>query len=187
MHLVVFVFAGEALEAASNEQQLHEFARIQGGRIGRHHAQNGFYKAAHGLHGLAEFLVSFGVEPGMAGNLASRLPVIIHAPQVVTIGHGRECAVERKNFQSVAGKIEVADDFRAQQRDHVRAHRELESGKHFFRDCCSAEHVPALQHQHLPAGAGQIGGVGEAIVASADHDYVVFRFCAVAGNHCLFA
>ncbi len=109
----------------------------------------------------------------MAGNLAVGLAVVVHPPQVIAVGHGREGAVERQDFQAMAGKIEIADNLRPQQRDHVGAHRELESGEDFFGDGGPAEHVPALQHQHFLSGARQIGGVDEAVVASADHDHIV--------------
>ena len=68
----------------------------------------------------------------MACDLAMRLAVVIHSPQIIAIRHGREGAIERQDFQAVTGKIEVANDFGAQQRDHVRADRELESRENFF-------------------------------------------------------
>ena len=82
----------------------------------------------------------------------------------------------------MAGKVEIANNFRAQQRDYVRAHRKLESGEDFFGDSGAAEHVTALQHQNFFPGARQISGGGEAIVASADDDCVVFR----VGRHASF-
>ena len=117
----------------------------------------------------------------MARDLAMRFAVIVHAPQVVAARHGSERAVERQNFQAVAGQVEVANDLRPQQRDHVGADRELESGENFFGDGGAAEHVAALEHQNFLAGARQIGGVDQAVVASADDDYVVFRIAA--GSH----
>ena len=60
------------------------------------------------------------------------------------------------------------------QRDDIRADRELEAGKDFFRHGGPAEHVTALQYQHFLAGAGEIGGVGQAVVAAADDNHVVF-------------
>ena len=138
--------------------------------IGRHHAQDRLHEAAHGLHRLAEFVVGFGVKLRVARDLAMGLAVVVHAPQVIAVRHGRERAVERQDFQAVAGKIEVANDLRPQQRDDVGADRELESGEDFFGDRRAAEHVPALEHQNFFPGARQIGGVGQAVVASADDD-----------------
>ena len=175
LHLVVFVLAGHALKAAADEKQLHQLLRIQRRRIGRHHAQNRLHEAAHGLHRFAEFVVGFGVHFGVPRDLAMRFAVIVDAPQIVAVRHRSERAVERQDFQSMARKIEIANDLRTQQRDHVGAHRELESGENFFGDGSAAEHVTAFEHENFLPRARQIGGGGEAVVASADDDYVVFR------------
>src|SRR6202034_3103163 len=113
------------------------------------------------------------VDTGVAGDFAMSFAMIVHAPQVVAAGHGRESTVEREDLESVAREIEVADDFRAQQRDHVRAHRELEDGKNFFGAGSAAEDVAAFEHQNFLSGAGEVGGVDQAVVAAADYDYVV--------------
>ena len=173
LDLVVFVVARHALEAASDEKQLHQFARVERVRVGRHHAEDRLHEAAHGLHGFAEFVVGFGVYAGVAGDLAVSLAVVVHAPEIIAAGHGGERAVERKNFEAVAREIEVADDFRPQQRDYVRADGKFEAGKNFFGAGGAAENVAAFEHQNFLSGAGEVGGVDEAVVAAADHDYVV--------------
>ena len=61
-------------------------------------------------------------------------------------------------------------------RNHVGADGELEAGEDFFGNSGAAEHVTALEHQNFFAGAGEVGGVDQAVVASADHDDVVFDF-----------
>ena len=66
-----------------------------------------------------------------------------------------------------------------QQRDDVRADRELEAGKDLFGDRRAAEHVAPLEHEHLAARARQVGGVDEAVVAAADDDDVVVACCNV--------
>ena len=111
----------------------------------------------------------------MPRDLAMGLAVVVHAPQVVAAWHGSERAVERQNFQAVAGKIEIANDLGPQQRDYVGTDRELESGEDFFGDRGAAEHVTALEHQDFFPGARQIGGGGQAVVASSDDDCIVFR------------
>ena len=75
----------------------------------------------------------------------------------------------------MAGKIEVANDLGPQQRDDIRANGKLKAGKDFFRASRAAEDVAALEHEHFLSGFRQIGGVGEAVVASANDDYVVLR------------
>jgi hypothetical protein len=51
----------------------------------------------------------------VAGDFAVSFAVVVHAPQVITAGHGGEGAVERENFEAVAREVEVADNFRPQQ------------------------------------------------------------------------
>src|SRR5207253_510315 len=100
-------------------------------------------KMAHRLHGLAELVVSLGVKARVAGDLAMCLAMIVHPPQVIAARHGCERAIERENFQSVAGQVEVANDFRSQQRHDIRADGKLESGKNFLRDRSPAKDMPA--------------------------------------------
>ena len=173
LHLVVLVFAVEVLEAAAQEKQLHQVFGIQRGRIGRHHAEDRLHEAAHLQHRLAELFVGLGVELGVAGDLAAGLAVIVDAPQVVAVGHGREGAVERQDLEAVAGQIEFANDFRPQQRDDVGADGELEARENFFGAGSAAEHVTALEYQDFLAGPGEIGGVDQAVVAAANDDGVV--------------
>ena len=102
-----------------------------------------------------------------------RLAVIVDAPQIIAVWHGRESSVERKNFQAVAREVQIANDFRSQQRNHVRTDRELEARKNFFGHRRSAEHMAPLQHQNFLAGTSQISRIGESVMAYADHDHVV--------------
>ena len=176
LHLVVLVLARHCLEAPADEQKLHQLAWVQRVRVRRHHAENRFYEPAHRLHRFAEFVVGFRVHAGVARNLAVRLAMIVHAPQVVAAGHGRERTVEWKNLQAMAGKIEVANNLRPQQRDHVGADRKLEPLNDLFRASRSPEHVATLEHQHFLAGAREISGIDQPVVASADDDGVVLRF-----------
>ena len=112
----------------------------------------------------------------MALEFAARLGMIVDAPEVIAVGHGRHGAVERKNFQAVAREVEVADDFRAEKRDDVGKNGELESGNDFFSDGGAAENVAALENQNFLARAGEIGRVYKAVVAAADdNDVVAFR------------
>ena len=104
-----------------------------------------------------------------------RLAVIVDAPQMVAVGHRGESAVEREDLKSVAWKVEVANDLGPQQRDDIRTNGKLEAGKHFFGASRAAKDVAALEHEHFLSRFRQIGGVGEAIVASANHYYVILR------------
>ena len=185
LHLVVLVFAVEVFEAAAQEQQLHQVFGIQRGGIGRHHGEDRLHEAAHLQHRLAEFVVGLGVELGVARNLAPRHAVIVDAPQVVAVGHGREGAVERQDFKAVPGQIEFANDLRPQQRHHVGAHGKLEAGENLLGDGRAAQHVPPLQNQDFLPRSCQIGCVDQAIVAAANHDGVIFSGCV--GSHSFLA
>ena len=121
----------------------------------------------------------------MAGDLAASLRVIVDAPQIVAVGHRREGAIQRKDFQTMTRQIEFANDLRTQERDDVRANRKLEAGKDFFRDGRAAEYVTALEHQNLLAGARKIGGVDQTVVAAANDDDVVLIIHLLVGIACL--
>jgi hypothetical protein len=73
----------------------------------------------HVRHGLAVLVVGLGIHPRVAGDLAARLRVVVDAPEMVAVQHRRERAVERQDLQAVAREIQIPNDLRAQQRDHV--------------------------------------------------------------------
>ena len=179
LHLVVLVVRREFLKATTHPEQFQQAFRIQRGRIGRRHIHDWLDEVGHLDHRLAVFVVSLGIEPGMPGNLAPRLRVIVDPPQVVTAGHRREGAVERENLQAMTGKIEFPNDLRAEQGNDVRTDRELESGENFFRHARSTEYVAALEHEHTLARARQIRGIYQSVVATADDDDVVFLIHAL--------
>src|ERR1041384_7700191 len=100
--------------------------------------------------------------------------MVVHSPEIVAIRHRRKGAVERQDFETMAWQVEVANDLWPQKGNNVRTDRELESGENLFRDGGGTEHVSALQHQHFFARTSKVRSVREAVVASANHDNVVF-------------
>ena len=90
------------------------------------------------------------------------------------------------------GQLEVADDLRPQQADDVARDREPEARDDLLRDRGAAEHVPALQDDGLEAGAGEVRGGDEAVVAAADdHRVVALRhpvppLCNVHRGHAVY-
>ena len=153
--------------------KLLEVARIERCRVGRNHGQDGLHEPAHRNHHLREFFVRFGVHAGVPANLANGFGVVVHAPQVITVGHRRERAVERQDFQPVPWQVELPDDLRPQQRDHVRTLRKQEPGKNLFCHCGAAQHVPALENDDFLPCFCKIRGIDQPIVAAADDDHVV--------------
>ena len=96
-------------------------------RVRRRHREDGLGEAAHLHHRAPVLVVGLGVQPRVAGDLAPRLLVVVHAPQVVAARHRREGAVQRQQLHAMPGQIEVADDLGPEQRHHVGADRELET------------------------------------------------------------
>jgi len=70
----------------------------------------------------------------MAANFALRAGVIVHAPEMIAVGHRGERAVEGKGFRGRGGEIEFANDFGAEERDYIGAFGEEEARDDFFGD-----------------------------------------------------
>src|SRR5437016_10629212 len=157
-------------EALQQEVKLLEVLWIERGGVRRHHGEHGLHEAAHRRHHLREFVVGFGVEAGMAADVADGLGVVVHAPEVVAAGHGGKGAIKRKNLEAVAREIEFADDFGAKERDDVRTFGKKKAGDDFFGDGGATEHVAAFEDDGLLPSFGQICGVNQAVVAAADDE-----------------
>lgn len=63
---------------------------------------------------------------------------------------------------------------RAEEALEVAAARKLKAGNEFLSDGGATNDVAALKDGDREAGAGEVGGCGESIVASADHKGVPF-------------
>jgi hypothetical protein len=99
--------------------------------------------------------------------------VIVVPPEVVATGHRRKRAVERQDFEAVFGELELPDDFRSQERHHVRTDGIFEAGEDFFGDRGAAHQMATFEHHDLAAGAGEVRGCGQPVVAGANNDGVV--------------
>src|ERR1700730_2239371 len=109
----------------------------------------------------------------MATDVTDGFGVVGYPPEIVAARHGREGAVEGQDFQAVAREVELPDDFRAKQRDHIGTFGEKKPGNDFFGDGGAAENVAAFEHDDLLPRFGKIRGVDQAVVASANDDNVV--------------
>src|SRR6266850_8039833 len=117
----------------------------------------------------------------MTSDLAPGLRMIIHPPEVITIGHRSESAVQGQNLQPMSRKIKLTNDLGPQQRNHIGTNGELEPGKNFVSDSGSTQHMTALEHQHLLTRTREIGSVHQSVVATADNDDVVFAHSILSG------
>ena len=131
-------------EALKEEVKLLEVFRIERRGIGRNHREHGLHEAAHGRHHLGEFVVRLGVQAGVAANVADGFGVVVHAPEVVTTGHGRERAIEGQNFQTVTREIEFTDDFWTKERDNVRTFGKKKARDDFFGNLGTAENMASF-------------------------------------------
>ena len=109
----------------------------------------------------------------MAANFALRFGVIVDAPEIVAVEHGREGAIEWENFKAVTREIEFTDYFGAKQRDNVGTLGEQEAGNDFFGNGCAAENSAAFENEDLLACFRQIGGIHQTVVAAADDDHII--------------
>lgn len=66
----------------------------------------------------------------------------------------------------------IPDDGRAEKALEVATAGEAESGDDLLGDGCATEYVAPLEDGDGEAGASEVGGGGEAVVATADHDGV---------------
>ena len=173
LDLVEAVFGRQVAEAAAEEQQPRQIAWVQRPRIGRRHVEDWLDEARHLDHRERVLVVGFRVDARMPRDLAARLRVIVHAPQVIAARHRRERAVERQDLETVARQIELANDLGPEQRHDVGADREAEARKDFLGHGRAAEHVPAFEDDDAAPRAREIRGVHEPVVSAADDDGVV--------------
>src|SRR5207247_10340822 len=97
----------------------------------------------------------------------------VYATEVIAARHGRERAVERKNFQAVARKVEFTNDFGTKERDNVGTFGEKKTGEDFLGDGGAAKNVAAFQDHDLVHRPGKELSVHEPVVAAAEDDHAV--------------
>ena len=74
--------------------------------------------------------------------------------------------------QAVPRQVHVGDDLGVEQADRVAGDRVAEAGMELLGHRRAADDAAPLQHRDLQAGAGEIEGADEAVVAAADDDDV---------------
>ena len=93
-------------------------------------------------------------------------------PPSVPSGNGHHrLGSSSDHLEPVPGQLQLGDDQRVQQPDHVgaRADQVAGVGERALQGGRAAELLAGLQHQHRPAGPGQVGGRGQPVVPAADH------------------
>ena len=105
-------------------------------------------------------------------------------------GHQR-CGSASVHAVAVAAQVELVDDPLVEQPDDVgaRADHVPSVVERALERAGAAELVARLEHEHRPAGPGEVGGGGEPVVAAADDDGVPRRggegavTATLAGGH----
>ena len=167
------VMLGQDLKSLAERGQRKPLGQFEALSRRRRQRQHGLDEASHVDHEPPVLVVGLGVQQRPSPQLPHCLAVVVDTPQVVVV-QGREGAVQRQDLEPVPGELELADDLGAQQTHNIGADAEAEALEDLFGHRRAAEDVAALEHQHSPAGARQISGAHKAVVASADHNCVIF-------------
>jgi len=139
----------------------------------------GFNEAAHRSHHFREFVVGFGRRGGNGGEFRVACGVIVHAPEMIAVGHRVNVPSRGRISRPWRGRSSSRNDFGAEERDYIGAFGEEEARDDFFGDGGTAENVAAFEDENLLASFGEIGSVDQAVVAAADDDCVVMLRHAV--------
>ena len=167
------VFGAERVEVPAEIEQPAQIRRSKRGGIRRHHAEDGLHRHRHVQHEPAELGCGFSIARRVTVDLPAGLVGIGPRSEVVAIVERCERALKREYLQTVTRQLEIANDLGPEKAHDVGKHRELESRKNLLADGGTAQNLPALKHEHPPAGARQVRCRNQAIVAAADDDHVV--------------
>ena len=110
---------------------------------------------------------------GVSGDLGAIDRGIGPRKEVVAVVHGSEVRAHEERHEAEAHEIELLNDLWAQEAQGVGEGREAEARAKLLGDGGTAHQVALLEHEDALSGLGEVGGVGEAVVASPDHDRVV--------------
>jgi len=93
--------------------------------------------------------------------------------QRAAIAEDVERAAEPDQAEAMPLEIEVADDLRPQQAEHIGGDRVAVSGVKLLRHSRAADHRPALQYERTKAAPTKISRRRQAVMPAADDDGVV--------------
>ena len=165
--------AAELEEAPPGAGEAEEVAGASGEGVGGRLEKRGLDGPGDPLqHGLVGG-EPFGVARGELRHLAPVQRRVGPHEQRAAVGEGSEGRrVARQELVAVAGELEVADDLRAEEAHHVGGRGDPEPRPGLLGDRRAAHPVAGLEHEDLLAGARQVGGGDEPVVAGADDDRV---------------
>ena len=122
--------------------------------------------------------VDFGVVRRELGDLGQRFGAVLPHEEVAAVGKGgEEGGILGVHVVAEALQLQIAHDAFLQQAGEVGGGGDAIAGPDLFGDGAAAHQFAPLEHQHLAAGARQIGGGDQAVVAAADDDGIVLHTC----------
>ena len=167
-------------ELLGQEQQLRDVPGAQPRRVGRRAQQRladelGIagevrLEAVHGIGIVGRVALQFEVGGGL---------VVVGDQPFVAVAEVHGAQVRHQN-QAVPAQVQVAVDGLAHHAAHVGAVGVGEALVQLPGHRRAADVVVPLQHHHLQPGLGEIGRIGQAVVAGADDDGVVGGHCSIS-------
>ena len=152
--------------------QLADVARAKAGRVGRGAHQERLDEAALPRHVARIAVVGFGIPRREAREFAAMGVVVAVVGEIVAVAREDRAALVGDHLQSEARQLEIAHDLGPEQRADIGAVGIEKARRQRAADRRAADPVVLLDDQHVEAGALQIAGVDQAVVAAADDDRV---------------
>ena len=122
---------------------------------------------------VVERVVGVRVVPAVAGDRLLVLGVVLAHQQVVAVLHRAEGGRHQDRHEAVLDEVEVLDDVGPEQAERVREGGEPEARPELLGDRRAADEVAPLEDERPQPGLGEVGAVGQAVVAATDDDRVV--------------
>ncbi len=142
-------------------------------RVGCRLAEHRLEHRGHPLQKRVVARILDGIFHAELGDLAVAEREVGPHRQAAAIGQRRERRRRaRQNLEPVFPQLQLADDFREKQADHIGGGRDLVARPELLGGRAAAQHVPPLEHAHLLPGPGQIRGANQSVVSAADDDCV---------------
>ena len=180
------VVRAQAAQASGELQVVDEIAQAAGREMRRGREQQVLYDLGEALELVFVGGIDFGVAGRELGDLRQGLGAVLPHEEVAAVGKGRkEGGVLGVHVVAEAFEFELANDALLQQAGEIGRGGDAVAGPDLFGDGAAAHQFAALEHQHLAAGAREVSGGDQAVVAAADDDGVVlghFRNVSASGR-----
>jgi hypothetical protein len=169
----VDLLLAQARAVLTEPEQPAQVAPAHRRRVGRHQPEHGLDRLRGARHDARILVGGFRVPRRVSVDLAAGQVVVVPGGEVVAVVERRHGRGQRQDLEPVPRQLEVADDLGPEQAHHVRELGEAVAGEDLLGDGRAAHDLAPFEHQHLLAGAREVGARDQAVVARADHDRVV--------------